>query len=190
MNEPWIIILLHQLLFQGMFVIKNVMLYKKLGMQIRGKNAEATASIAFFTLFIVLAMLIAVFKPAVGEVHVLDNVLSFAAGLLLLLLNLLLSAASLIGMRDSWRVGVLEDQKTELITTGIYRFTRNPYFVSYLLMLIAYALILKSMILLGLCVIGFLLVHRMILKEETYLRSVHGDEYAEYQKRVPRYLLI
>ncbi|MCP4370343.1 MAG: isoprenylcysteine carboxylmethyltransferase family protein [Deltaproteobacteria bacterium] len=93
-------------------------------------------------------------------------------------------------MKDSWRVGVLEDQKTELVTTGIYRFTRNPYFVSYFLMFAAYTVLLQNLILFGLSILGFLIVHKMIMKEEKYLYSVHGDTYEQYKTKVPRYMII
>ena len=96
----------------------------------------------------------------------------------------------MIHLKDSWRVGVLEEQKTELITTGIYRFTRNPYFVSYLLTLVAYTVLLQNVILLGLSIVGFGCVHRMVMKEEAYLYSVHGDAYLQYKMKVPRYIIL
>ena len=95
-----------------------------------------------------------------------------------------------MNLKDSWRVGVLEDQKTELVTTGIYRFTRNPYFLSYFLMFAAYTVLLQNLTLLGLSILGFLFVHKMIMKEERYLYSVHGDVYVEYKTKVPRYVII
>jgi len=95
-----------------------------------------------------------------------------------------------MNLKDSWRVGVLEDQKTELVTTGIYRFTRNPYFVSYFLMFAAYTVLLQNFILFGLSILGFLFVPKMIMKEEKYLYSVHGDAYVEYKTKVPRYVII
>jgi len=58
MPEISIVIILHQLVFQGMFVIKNIILYRKIGKQIRGKNIEATTSIAFFIFFIAVALTI------------------------------------------------------------------------------------------------------------------------------------
>ncbi|MDM8541375.1 hypothetical protein QUF90_09820 [Desulfococcaceae bacterium HSG9] len=45
MPKTWLVILLHQLIFQGMFVMKNIILHRKIGKQIRGKNIEATVSI-------------------------------------------------------------------------------------------------------------------------------------------------
>jgi hypothetical protein len=52
MPKIWLIILLHQFVFQGMFVLKNIILQNKIGKQIRGKNIEATISIVFFAFFI------------------------------------------------------------------------------------------------------------------------------------------
>ncbi len=47
MPETWVVILLHQIIFQGMFIVKNINLSRKIGKQIRGKNQEATISIIF-----------------------------------------------------------------------------------------------------------------------------------------------
>jgi len=38
MIKTWIVILLHQLIFQGMFVTKNISLHRKIGKKIRGHN--------------------------------------------------------------------------------------------------------------------------------------------------------
>jgi protein-S-isoprenylcysteine O-methyltransferase Ste14 len=190
MIEVWLVILLHQLIFQGMFVTKNIILSRKSGKQIRGKNKEANISIAFFVLFICLALGISIYSPSFGEIHLLNDSFVKISGLVLLFLNLMVSGVSLLHLKDSWRVGVLEDQKTDLVTTGIYRFTRNPYFVSYLLMFAAYTVLLQNIILLVLSLVGFLLIHKMILKEEAYLYSEHRETYLQYKIKVPRYIII
>ena len=190
MPETWLVILLHQLVFQGMFVMKNLILHRKIGKQIRGKNIEATISIVFFTFFIVVAVGMSFFNQPFGEIQFLNDLLAMTFGLGLLFLNLVVSGASLLNLKDSWRVGVLEDQKTELVTTGIYRFTRNPYFLSYFLMFAAYTVFLQNLILFGLSIFGFLFVHKMIIKEEKYLCSVHGNAYVQYKTKVPRYVIV
>ncbi len=190
MIESWLIILLHQLVFQGMFVAKNIVLHRQTGKQIRGNNIEATTSIVFFAIFIGVALIISLLDQPFGEVLLLNGFVATVMGLTLLVLNLVISAVSLIHLKDSWRVGVLEDQTTELVSSGIYRFTRNPYFVSYFLMFAAYTVILQNIVLLGLSGLGFLLVHRMVKKEEEYLHSVHGDAYLRYKNSVPRYIFI
>ncbi len=152
MTELWLIMLLHQSVFQGMFASKNILLHKKTGKQIRGNNIESNISIAFFALFIIVALSISFFKLPFAHFQLLGDHFSLFSGLLLMFINLVVSAAALINLKDSWRVGVLENQKTELIVTGIYRHTRNPYFVSYLLMFAAYTIILQNLILLGLSI--------------------------------------
>jgi protein-S-isoprenylcysteine O-methyltransferase Ste14 len=184
----WAILLIHQVLFQGMFAAKNLFLSRKIRRPIRGRNAEATVSIAFFAFFIGAALYLGFFREPIGRVAILGDAPARAAGIALLLASLAVSGASLLHLRDSWRVGVLEDQKTELVTTGIYRFTRNPYFLSYLLLFAGCTVLLQNAILLGLSGIGFLLVHHMIRREEKHLQAQHGDAYLQYRKRVSRYL--
>jgi len=189
MIDTWLVILIHQIVFQGMFVTKNMVLRKKIGKPIRGNNREATISVAFFVVFIAAALIMSALERPVGKVRVLSDLVTMISGVSLLIANLIVSAASLVGLKDSWRVGVLEDQRTELVSSGIYRFTRNPYFLSYLLMLAAYTVILQNVVLLGFSILGVLLIHRMILKEEAYLYSVHGADYLRYKEQVPRYIV-
>ena len=47
-------------------------------------------------------------------------------------------------MGINWRAGVNEQQRTELVTTGIYRFSRNPAFVAFDLLYLGFALIFRT----------------------------------------------
>jgi protein-S-isoprenylcysteine O-methyltransferase Ste14 len=190
MNNITALILVHQLLFQGMFFAKNVSLKRKLGKPIRGFNPEANLSIAFFVGFIGLSLYFAMSRGGPGAVAWLPSSTALGIGALLMLANLVVGLSSLHDLGDSWRVGVIEEQQTQLIENGIYRFTRNPYFVAYLLMFAAYTVLLQSLTLLALTLVGFGMVHSMILKEEKYLTQTHGKAYQQYRQRVPRYVLI
>tara|TARA_R110001599_G_C12276670_1_gene662585 strand:- start:6924 stop:7490 length:567 start_codon:yes stop_codon:yes gene_type:complete len=185
-QDTWLI-LLHQLLFQGMFFAKNLLLERRLGHPIRGFNPEANLSIAFFVLFICVALWLSL-SPDTHRTTGLPSGLTQATAGLLMLTSLGIAVASLKDLGDSWRVGVIEEQQTELIEQGVYRFSRNPYFLAYLLMFAAYTILLQSFFLLALSVIGFGLVHAMILREERYLASKHAADYKRYRQRVPRYL--
>ena len=190
MGETFFIILLHQLVFQGMFLIKNLSLSRKIRGPVRGNNPEANIAILFFVLYIGLSIGISYADHGFGEILVINRTLAMISGMVLLLLNLIVSGLSLIDLSDSWRVGVIEDENTELVTGGIYRITRNPYFVSYLIMFAGYTVLLQNVLLLTLSVAGFLLIHKMIIREEQYLRARHGESYVVYTKRVPRYLFV
>lgn len=182
MTDSLFLILLHQLLFQGMFFTKNLTLKNKLGLPVRGNNAEANLAIAFFVVFIALSLYLAAHGAG-------SSGLVWLLGFALMLASLGVGFASLRDLGDSWRVGVIEQEQTTLIDNGIYGRSRNPYFVSYLLLFAAYVVLLRSAVLLLLAVAGWRLIHRMILKEERHLEGIHGDDYRRYCQRVPRYLL-
>ena len=190
MNKYFYVVLIHQIIFQGMFFSKNIYLRRKSGHKIRGKNKEAVVSTVFFALFIVVSMILASIDSPTGSFHVVDSSLSFVLAILLIITNIIVGAASLINMKDSWRVGILEDQKNPLIEDGIYKLSRNPFFLSYILMFIAYTLLIQNIILFVFSIICILLTHSMIKKEEQYLLRVHKDLYIQYKKRVPRYFMI
>lgn len=187
MNETWKILVLHQILFQGMFLLKNMMLKRKIGVQIRGKNREATIATFSFALFIIVSLLFSFFENPVGEIELPQSLYLSIPGMALLMASLIVAGTSLVDLKDSWRVGVVEGQQTKLITSGIYRFTRNPYFISYIFLFFGYTIILQNIFLLLFTVLNLVFVHKMILKEEHYLKSIHGEHYLQYLKSVRRY---
>lgn len=189
MPKSTLLIIGHQVVFQAMFLIKNIYLQHKTGKSIRGKNTEANYSILFFTAFISCSVLLSFFKSPIGTIQYVDPFTAALLSLPLILSNLVIGAASLLNMKDSWRVGIIESQRTPLVEHGIYRFSRNPYFLSYLLMFGAYTVLLQNIILLGLSIIGFILIHSMINTEEEYLQSIHGEAYVQYKLRVPKYFI-
>ena len=188
MNESTSLILLHQLLFQGMFFAKNISLKRKLRVPIRGFNLEANLSIAFFVFFIAVAIYLSLSGNSAIENSIVPTSMSNLCGVVLMLANLAIGWAALKHLGDSWRVGVIEQQTTALVDSGIYRFSRNPFFVAYLFMFAAYTVLLHSLALLLLSMLGFGMVHSMVTREEKYLQVVHGSAYSKYKQHVPRYL--
>lgn len=76
-----------------------------------------------------------------------------------------------------------------LVTSGIYRYTRNPMYVGFALWLLAWGLYLASpLVLLG--VLGFVLyMNRLqIAPEERALGRLFGAAFAAYRQRVRRWL--
>jgi len=74
-----------------------------------------------------------------------------------------------------------------LVTTGIYRHTRNPMYVALLLSLLALAALLGKVRSLALSAVFVLYIDRFQIRpEERVLRSLFGDEYERYMRRVRR----
>jgi protein-S-isoprenylcysteine O-methyltransferase Ste14 len=76
-----------------------------------------------------------------------------------------------------------------LQTTGIYSVTRNPMYLSLLLLYTGLALLLGSWwTLLLLPVLIGLMARFVIRREEQYLERAFGDEYTSYKRRVRRWI--
>jgi len=78
---------------------------------------------------------------------------------------------------------------TQLVSTGIFQFSRNPMYLSLLLILIAWTLWLgNSLAWLGVIVFILVMNRFQIAREEAYLESKFGDEYRRYKQKVRRWL--
>jgi protein-S-isoprenylcysteine O-methyltransferase Ste14 len=110
------------------------------------------------------------------------------AGALLCGAGVLLLLLSLVSFGTSFRVGIDPDQSNALVTTGVFAVTRNPIYVAFGLVLIGQFLLFPNWILLAYLVTGFWLLNRQVLREEAQLKQHFGAEYAEYSRRVRRYV--
>ena len=95
---------------------------------------------------------------------------------------------SVLCMKDSWRAGIPDKDRTELVTTGIYRFSRNPAFLGFDLMYAGVLLLYGNLLTLGFSVFAMVMLHLQILQEERYLANAFGAPYQAYCRQVFRYL--
>lgn len=174
------------------FAIRNLKTFLSTRQSIKGKSGKLTISILLSALIYLLLLLRLTVLPYnwVLEANLSRYPIISFVGYAFVLAGFVLGLLALIAMRNSWRVGIRYDQKTDLVISGIYRFSRNPYFLSYNVLIFGYLLIFPSPILAILLISLAITFHRMILEEEAYLESVHGDEYLKYKKRVNRYLTL
>jgi protein-S-isoprenylcysteine O-methyltransferase Ste14 len=72
-----------------------------------------------------------------------------------------------------------------LVTSGIYRLTRNPMYLGILMMLIAWALFLGNALSLLFAFAFALYIHRFQIRpEERFLQEKFGADFASYKSRV------
>lgn len=91
-------------------------------------------------------------------------------------------------MKDSWRAGIPEKDKTKLVTDGIYKFSRNPAFVGFDFMYIGILLMFFNIGTLLFSLFSIVMLHLQILQEEKYMAKTFREEYLEYKKKVFRYI--
>ncbi|MNZ41852.1 Protein-S-isoprenylcysteine O-methyltransferase Ste14 [Fontibacillus panacisegetis] len=95
---------------------------------------------------------------------------------------------AMVQMRTSWRVGIDDTSRTTLITSGVYRYSRNPAFVGFDLMFIGLYLMYPNWVTLCVAVLNLVAFHCLILQEEKHLRSTFGESYHLFSQKTPRYL--
>lgn len=110
------------------------------------------------------------------------------AGVALCFAGLVFVALSLLAFGTSFRVGIDVDHPDELVTSGVFAISRNPIYVGFALVLLGEFLVFPDWIPLLYLVVAVWLFNRQVLREETFLRQHYGREYADYCKRVRRYL--
>jgi protein-S-isoprenylcysteine O-methyltransferase Ste14 len=81
------------------------------------------------------------------------------------------------------------ESSTALVSTGVYAFTRNPMYLGMLLVLLGWGAFLSSIWSLPGPVLFALYITRFqIIPEERVLEELFGTSFAEYRKRVRRWL--
>ena len=109
-------------------------------------------------------------------------------GLIILALGVVAFIVSVLQMKDNWRAGVQREEKTELVTTGIYCVSRNPAFLGFDLMYIGIMIAFFNWYLCVATCLVMVLFHLQIVNvEEDFLIEAFGDEYIKYRKKVCRY---
>lgn len=91
-------------------------------------------------------------------------------------------------MQKSWRIGIDEDVKTELVQRGLFKISRNPIFLGIRVMLFGLFLILPNAIMLLIWVAGDMLIQIQVRLEEEFLTRKHGEAYLAYRKQVRRWI--
>jgi len=78
---------------------------------------------------------------------------------------------------------------SKLITTGIYRWSRNPQFIGWFLMLLGISIIGRSGFALALTIVFIVAIHLYTIRlAEPYLENLYGEEYRLYKSRTGRWI--
>ena len=100
---------------------------------------------------------------------------------------LLLLWFTLISFGHSFRMGIDKQTKDKLITTGAFTYSRNPVFTIFMLFFLGIFLAYPNPVSVLLLLLSMILIHRQILREESFLKKHYKKEYEVYCSRVRRY---
>lgn len=112
-----------------------------------------------------------------------------AAGLVFALTGFLGVLAAQTGMGASWRIGVRETERTDLVTGGLFAVVRNPIFTLMVLAQCGIVLMVPTAPSLAALVCLVAAVELQVrLIEEPYLLRVHGSAYRRYAAATGRFV--
>lgn len=137
-------------------------------------------------LFLLFSVVIFIF-PSVTQPNIFYRFLAVSFAVL----GMVVSFCSVVAFRQKrTTVDPLDLNKTtELVTHGIYRFTRNPMYMGLVCLLIAWALWLGNVLaLVNVWFFVCILTQFQILPEERILMQKFSKRFVDYQQRVPRWL--
>lgn len=132
------------------------------------------------SLLLLLGLAYAVLYGIFGPEHFLGPPIGGArsgVGLLMLALGLSIMALAQAQMGQSWRIGVNEADKTDLVSAGLYRYVRHPIYSGFLMWLAGLCLFAPTPLLslaAGLLLWGVSIQTRL---EERHMVALHGESY-------------
>lgn len=112
------------------------------------------------------------------------------AGLALSAIGVAFFITAMLTMAGSWRAGIPDQDRTSLVTEGIFRISRNPAFVGFDLMYAGLLLAFPNILHLLSAAFAVTMLHLQILQEEKFCHNAFGAVYDDYKSRVRRYLQI
>lgn len=180
------------------FLWRSYLVYKRTGINpyVVGKSDRPIDFIEHYypipLVIIALTTLVYSFCPSVypyaTPIGWLDNPIVQLVGLLLMLFALAWTAMAQMQMGKSWRIGIDQDNKTELVENGLFKVSRNPIFLGMRIALFGFFLTLPNAFTLVAVVLADILMQIQVRLEEEYLTAQHAEAYREFCGRVRRWI--
>ena len=178
------------------FVLKSVIVARRIGKNplVLPKDDSAFGLIGLYFKLTLVAMFLYVlafaffptwhdnFLPIIS----IDNLTIKYIGLGLLAIALIWTIIAQAHMKNSWRIGIDTETKTELVTAGLFRLSRNPIFFGMILSLVGLFLTTPNALTGLFLILGYILIQIQIRLEEEFLTKEHGQNYLSYRQKVRR----
>ncbi|APZ47667.1 hypothetical protein BW723_15820 [Polaribacter reichenbachii] len=186
------------LYFLLVFVLRSLLLWKKTGINpltfnktddAHGFNGKVFTFISFLELIVVG---IYAFKSEWYEYLLpfwyIENSTLHKIGWALLFLSLIVVWISQSQMANSWRIGIDENNKTKLVTNGMFSISRNPIFLGIMIANIGLFLAIPNAFTLLIISLSTISINTQIRLEEEFLKREFENDYLEYAKKVRRWI--
>lgn len=178
-------------LFLALVILRSWIQIRRTGrsgrLPLRSMDARGRVR-AVIGLIVLAILLVEVLAAAAGKLSIAPSTAARAIGAALGFGGSLVMFAAQMNLGASWRVGIEEGARPGLVTTGFYRFCRNPIFLFMFAAFGGITLLLWNLTNTSMWVGLLIGVRFQVLTEERWLLRTYGDEYRRYASGVGRFL--
>lgn len=161
-----------------------------------GKIDNASDYIGFITNVLIVLLFAAVLTFSFSEkIHSYLVPISYLQTKKLTIIGLALIHIALVWisiaqyqMSNSWRIGIDEENKTKLVTDGVFSISRNPIFLGMIISVLGLFLILPNTLTFFLTITTYIVIQIQIRLEEEFLQKQHAQDYVNYKLKTKRLL--
>ena len=179
------------------FVIPSYRTYKSTGINpiTFGKEPNAHNYIGYVMKGLLAALFVVIILYNFDNVYqftipipYLQNLNIRWAGLVLIHISLVWIIIAQFQMSNNWRIGIDEQNNTDLVTNGLFSISRNPVFLGMIICVAGLFLVIANAISFCILVTTYIVIQIQIRLEEEFLKKQHGEQYISYQSKTRRLL--
>ncbi len=123
-----------------------------------------------------------------GPIEWLETAYIRVAGLVLLFVALVWVSVGQIQMGASWRIGIDNEVRTDLVSKGLFSISRNPIFLGMRVLLLGLFLVTPNALSLLAFGVGDALMQVQVRLEEEHMSKLHEEAFASYKAKVRRWI--
>lgn len=120
-------------------------------------------------------------------IHQLENDNLQIVGLILAFSSMIWTITAQSQMKDSWRIGIDDKTKTQIIKEGLFKHFRHPIYMGVSLSAFSLFIIMPNVLFLVISLLTYIALAIQVRLEEEYLIKIHGEEYLHYLKKTTRW---
>ena len=198
MNIIDVSVIISLIIFYVLFVGRTVLLYKNgVKVWVVGTSTKRILEIILenilFPVLILWSVFIIITALHINMPVIISNILIKIMwlkyiGIMFCYISLIIFLSALISFGKAWRIGIDENNSNELITSGIFKYSRNPIFLFMDMYFAGIMLIYPNIVFIIIAVCTIIGIHLQILREEKFLLNKFGEKYMEYKKKTRRYI--
>ena len=189
-----IFVIISLAIFYILFFGKTILLYRNgikvwiIGTKTKKPSEILLSSLLLLSFIFIIITSLHIQLPIIISKFLINIIWIKYIGIIFCIISLVIFLLALISFGKAWRIGIDETNSNELITSGIFKYSRNPVFLFMDLYSIGIMLIYPNIIFIIIMICTILCIHIQILQEEKFLINKFSDKYIEYMKKTRRYI--